>query len=266
MGLFALDALGYSLNQLSIVGFIIALGILVDDSIVVVENIERWLREGYSRRDAAILATRQIGLAVIGCTATLVLAFLPLVFMPEASGDFIRSLPMAVVLTVLASLFVSLTIVPFLSSRLLADRHDPRGNIFLRGLKWIISGTYARVLHLALDRPWTTVLISVLIFAGSVLMALTSAFTLFPASERPMFYIDVETAPGSNMAHTDKVVGIVDYSSEGICGSGVPVTRLHTRFDRAAVRLQRRKGAYHLVCQQYRTRQSESVLQRDPRV
>lgn len=210
MGLFALDALGYSLNQLSIVGFIIALGILVDDSIVVVENIERWLREGYSRRDAAILATRQIGLAVIGCTATLVLAFLPLVFMPEASGDFIRSLPMAVVLTVLASLFVSLTIVPFLSSRLLADRHDPRGNIFLRGLKWIISGTYARVLHLALDRPWTTVLISVLIFAGSVLMALTSAFTLFPASERPMFYIDVETAPGSNMAHTDKVVGIVD--------------------------------------------------------
>ncbi len=114
IGLFALDQLGYSLNQLSIVGLIIALGILVDDSIVVVENIERWLRDGYKRQDAAILATKQIGLAVLGCTATLVLAFLPLVFLPEASGDFIRSLPMAVVLTVLASLFVSLTIVPFL--------------------------------------------------------------------------------------------------------------------------------------------------------
>ncbi|HRI59883.1 MAG TPA: efflux RND transporter permease subunit, partial [Saprospiraceae bacterium] len=113
IGLFALDQLGYSLNQLSIVGLIIALGILVDDSIVVVENIERWLRDGYSRVDAAILATKQIGLAVLGCTATLVLAFLPLVFLPEASGDFIRSLPLAVVLTVLASLFVSLTIVPF---------------------------------------------------------------------------------------------------------------------------------------------------------
>ncbi|HLP93125.1 MAG TPA: efflux RND transporter permease subunit, partial [Saprospiraceae bacterium] len=112
IGLFALDQLGYSLNQLSIVGLIIALGILVDDSIVVVENIERWLREGHSRREAAILATKQIGLAVLGCTATLVLAFLPLVFLPEASGDFIRSLPLAVVLCVLASLFVSLTIVP----------------------------------------------------------------------------------------------------------------------------------------------------------
>ncbi|MEI4855979.1 efflux RND transporter permease subunit, partial [Klebsiella pneumoniae] len=84
---------------------IIALGILVDDSIVVVENIERWLREGHKRKEAAILATRQIGLAVVGCTATLILAFLPLVFLPEASGDFIRSLPMAVVCTVLASLF-----------------------------------------------------------------------------------------------------------------------------------------------------------------
>ncbi|MCC6279364.1 MAG: efflux RND transporter permease subunit, partial [Saprospiraceae bacterium] len=127
IGLFALDQLGYSLNQLSIVGLIIALGILVDDSIVVVENIERWLREGHPKREAAILATKQIGLAVLGCTATLVLAFLPLVFLPEASGDFIRSLPMAVVLTVLASLFVSLTIVPFLGSRLLAEHHSPQG-------------------------------------------------------------------------------------------------------------------------------------------
>lgn len=210
IGLFALDKIGYSLNQLSIVGMIIALGILVDDSIVVVENIERWLRDGYSRRDAAILATKQIGLAVLGCTSTLVLAFLPLVFMPEASGDFIRSLPMAVVLTVLASLFVSLTIVPFLSSRVLAEHHDPRGNIFLRGMKWLISGTYARALHLALEFPKTTMLISALIFAGALALFSKTGFTLFPASERPMFYIDIDGAAGSNLQKTNQLVHQVD--------------------------------------------------------
>ncbi|MCC7244371.1 MAG: efflux RND transporter permease subunit, partial [Saprospiraceae bacterium] len=210
LGVFAMDQLGYSLNQLSIVGFIIALGILVDDSIVVVENIERWLRDGYNRREAAILATKQIGLAVLGCTATLVLAFLPLVYLPEASGDFIRSLPMAVVLTVLASLLVSLTIVPFLSSRLLAKEHNPEGNIFLRGLKWLIKGSYARLLHLALAWPKTTMLAAAVIFFSVVAVAGKAGFALFPASERPMFFIDVETSPGSSIAQTDKVVQLVD--------------------------------------------------------
>ncbi len=210
IGLFALDHLGYSLNQLSIVGLIIALGILVDDSIVVVENIERWLREGHSRREAAILATRQIGLAVLGCTATLVLAFMPLVFLPEASGDFIRSLPMAVVLTVLASLFVSLTIVPFLGSRVLAEHHDPRGNIFLRGLKWLISGSYAKLLHKALEWPRTTMLFSVVIFIGVLSIAGKAGFAIFPASERPMFYIDVEMAAGTNLEQTEKTVQMID--------------------------------------------------------
>jgi multidrug efflux pump subunit AcrB len=210
LGLFALDQLGYSLNQLSIVGLIIALGILVDDSIVVVENIERWLREGHSRREAAILATRQIGLAVLGCTATLVLAFLPLVFLPEASGDFIRSLPMAVVLTVIASMVVSLTIVPFLSSRLLAEHHDPRGNVFLRGLKWLISGTYAKLLHLALGWPRLTMVVAAAIFFGVLSLAGRAGFAVFPASERPMFYIDIEMAAGTNISQTNRVVQMVD--------------------------------------------------------
>ena len=90
IGIVLLNIFGYNLNQLSIVGLVVALGLLVDDSIVVVENIERWLREGHSRTEATLKAIKQIGMAVIGCTATLIIAFLPLVFMPEAAGDFIR--------------------------------------------------------------------------------------------------------------------------------------------------------------------------------
>ena len=147
IGLFMLDKFGYSINQLSIVGFVIALGLLVDDSIVVVENIERFMRKGMNRFDASIQATNQITLAVIGCTATLIFAFLPLIFLPESSGDFIRCLPIAVVVTILASLLVSLTIVPFLASKILSNHEDPRGNIFMRGLNYLISGSYRRLLR-----------------------------------------------------------------------------------------------------------------------
>jgi len=142
IGLFMLDMLGYTLNQLSIVGMVISLGLLVDDSIVVVENIERYMRKGISAKEAAVSATNHIMVAILGCTATLLLAFLPLANLPEGSGDFIRSLPMAVMVTVLASLFVSVTIIPFLSSILLkaheSDSHS-QGNVFFRAFKTYIN-------------------------------------------------------------------------------------------------------------------------------
>lgn len=206
IGLAGLDFLGLSINQLSIVGLIVALGILVDDSIVVVENIERYLREGYSKREAAIKATSQITLAVIGCTTTLILAFLPLLFLPEASGDFIRSLPMAVVTTILASLFVSLTIVPFLASRILKEEHNPDGNIFMR----VISGSYSRLLHWGLRHPVVTLLIAGVLFTGALYMFKIVGFALFPASEKPQFLINIETPDGTSLSETDRVARYVE--------------------------------------------------------
>jgi len=210
IGLTAVNYLGYSINQLSVVGLIVALGILVDDSIVVVENIERWMRDGFSKRDAAIKATKQITLAVIGCTVTLVLAFLPLMFLPEASGDFIRSLPTAVVMTIVASMVVSLTIVPFLSSRLLENNHNPEGNIFLRALKKVISGSYSRLLNWALLHPLPTLLFAGLIFGASLTIPKQIGFALFPKSEKPMFRITFETPEGSSLTETNRVARVVE--------------------------------------------------------
>src|SRR5664279_537547 len=197
--------MGFTINQLSIVGMVVALGLLVDDSIVVVENIERYLRNGYSKKEAAMAATKQIGLAVLGCTATLIFAFLPLLFLPEGSGDFIRSLPAAVVATVIASLFVSLTIVPFLSSRILSNNENPKGNIFLRGLKKLISGSYRKLLHNAIARPVTTLLIALVIFLAALALVPAVGFSVFPPSEKPMFMINIETPLGTNLAATDSV-------------------------------------------------------------
>jgi multidrug efflux pump subunit AcrB len=210
IGLFLLDVFGFTINQLSIVGFVVALGLLVDDSIVVVENIERYLRAGYSKREAAMVATKQIGLAVLGCTATLIFAFLPLLFLPEGAGDFIRSLPAAVVATVVASLFVSLTIIPFLSSRILSGHENPEGNLFLRGLKRLISGSYRKLLHRALAKPYITLAIAFAIFIGAIALVPVVGFSVFPPSEKPMFMINIQTPLGTSLTTTDSVTRLVE--------------------------------------------------------
>src|SRR6201994_3584040 len=210
IGFFLLDLFHFTINQLSIVGMVVALGLLVDDSIVVVENIERYLRLGYSRIDAAIAATRQIGLAVLGCTATLIFAFLPLMFLPEAAGDFIRSLPAAVVTTVLASLFVSLTIVPFLSSRILSPHEHPEGNVFLRALHRGINGSYRRLLHGAISRPVLTLMIALGIFVGSLALIPRVGFSVFPASEKPMFLVNIQAPLGTSLSATDTIARYVE--------------------------------------------------------
>lgn len=211
IGLVMLNLLGFNLNQLSIVGLVVSLGLLVDDSIVVVENIERWLREGFSRKEATLKAVKQIGLAVVGCTATLIIAFMPLVFLPEGSGDFIRSLPMAVICSVIASMVVSLTIIPFLSSRLLKDHHGPStGNIFLRAFQSGIHKIYGPVLDRALKNPIWTLIIAAVIFAGSLQLMPVIGFSLFPASEKPQFVINVITPLQTNIYKTDSVAMMVE--------------------------------------------------------
>jgi multidrug efflux pump subunit AcrB len=210
IGLTIMNLLGYNINQLSIVGMIVALGILVDDSIVVVENIERYLRMGYGKIDAAIKASSQIGLAVVGCTILLIFAFLPLVFLPEGAGDFIRSLPLSVITTVFASMIVSLTVVPFLSSVILKPHASEDGNFLLRGMKKGIHKTYGSLLDKALKWPIATLLLAGGIFAGSLALVPLIGNSLFPKSEKPMFLIDIETPQGTNLKKTNEVTRYVE--------------------------------------------------------
>lgn len=209
IGVSLLKATGYTINQLTIVGFVIALGLLVDDSIVVVENIARFLREGHSRTRAAILATQQITVAVLGTTATLMFAFLPLLMLPGASGKFIRGMPLAVIFTILASLLVSLTIIPFLASVFLEETAG-HGNIFLRALNRAIDATYSRLLHRALGRPRTTLAVAAGLFVGSLALIPIVGFSLFPKAGTPQFMITVETPDGWSLTETNGVVQQVE--------------------------------------------------------
>lgn len=230
IGVAALSYLGYSLNQLSIVGFVIALGLLVDDSIVVAENIARWLRMGKSPTEAAIAATKQIGVAVLGCTATLVFAFVPLLFLPGNAGTFIRSLPVAVVVTILASLLVSLTLIPFLASRFLRGEAE-HGNLAFRVMSRGIEGAYRPILNVVMSFPKLTLFVSALLVAGSFLLVPRIGFSLFPKAGIPQFMVHVETPDGSSLDTTDAIVrqiedalrrepGIVSATSS--VGQGLP--------------------------------------------
>jgi multidrug efflux pump subunit AcrB len=210
IGIVMMNALGYSLNQLSIVGLVVALGLLVDDSIVVVENIERWLREGKPKQVAVIDGTKQIVLAVVGCTATLIISFVPLAFMPEASGEFIRSLPLSVITSVFASMLVSLTIVPFLAKRVLKTNHNPEGNLFLRALKKLIHGSYSRLLTHSLRRPVLTLVIAFAIFGASLMLFGVIGFRLFPTSEKPQFLINVNMPLQTNLEASDRMARFVE--------------------------------------------------------
>ncbi|TDQ10934.1 efflux RND transporter permease subunit [Pedobacter metabolipauper] len=210
IGLTLMSVLGYNINQLSIVGMIVALGILVDDSIVVVENIERYLRMGYGRVEASIKATSQIGVAVVGCTVLLIFAFLPIVFLPEGAGEFIRSLPLSVITTIFASMVVSLTVVPFLASIILKPHASEEGNFLLRLLKRGIHTTYGKVLNSALRNPKTTLAIILTIFIGSLCLVPVIGSSLFPKSEKPMFLVQIETPEGTNIKATDKVTRFVE--------------------------------------------------------
>ncbi len=233
IGLAALYFTGFSLNQLSIAGFVVALGLLVDDSIVVVENIARHIRAGMPRRQAAIAATDQIWLAVLGCTATLLLAFLPLLFLPEGSGEFVRSLPAAVLYTIVASLFVALTIIPFLGSRVLRGESKPLprqpwlGRLVLAGRKAIeytdavadrvlaavmrgIHAFYGPALRRALAWPRATLGAALLVFLSALALVPMIGFSLFPTADIPQFRVRIEAPDGASLAETGRALAFVE--------------------------------------------------------
>jgi len=206
IGLTGLNILGYSLNQLTVSGFIVALGLLVDDSIVVTENIERHIRMGKDRVSAAIEGTKEITLAVMGSTGVLIFAFLPLANLPETAGDFTRSLPMAVLLTVAASLLVSMSLVPFAASRILNAHETHEGNRFLRWVTERIEHWYRPALHWSLANPHKTVWGAMAACVAMFATIPAIGFSLFPKADVPYFLVRIEAPEGSSLAATDKAV------------------------------------------------------------
>lgn len=205
-GLLAIDVVGFNLSQLVVAGFILSLGLLVDDSIVVVENISRHLRMGKSRAQAAIDATGEIGPAVIGSTGVLVFAFLPMFFLPGGAGQFVKSFIGTIIATVMASMVISITIIPFLASRILKRDEDPEGNRLLKWLMHNIERFYSPLLHRALGAPRRTVWGAMVITIGAFALIPVLGFSLFPNADTSYFRVIVDAEQGASLDETGRIV------------------------------------------------------------
>lgn len=200
-----LDFSGYGLQQMSIVGLIIALGLLVDNAIVVTESIHREKSTASSLAEASSIGASKVGWAIISGTVTTMLAFLPMLLLASDTGDFIRSMPVTVVLVLLISLVLALTFTPLLASKLFSASPS-RFKTLQFYVSNFASGTYVRTLTALLKHK----LIVVLVFVG-VLVFMFSIFgkvglSLFPKAEKPMLLIDIETPVNSSIAHTDNIM------------------------------------------------------------
>jgi len=208
IGLLLLDLAGYSLNQFSIVGLVIALGLLVDDSIIVVENIVAKLRKGESKLDAAINGTNQLLPAIIAVTTCIILSFLPLVILKGSTGAFIRSLPLAVVFTMLGSLFVSVSLTPLVSKWFLQDKIGD--NVFYRAVMKLNEGPFLKMLHTCLKYPKTTLVSALVLVLISFGIFKHIGVTFFPGAEKPQFMINATLPIDANISATDSVSRVIE--------------------------------------------------------
>ncbi len=226
IGAFALMALfGFTINTLTLLALVLAIGLVVDDAIVMLENIFRHIEEGMDPFSASIKGAREIGFAVITMTLTLVAVYAPLAFTPGRTGRLFVEFALALAGAVLVSGFIALTLTPMMCSKLL--RHNPNPNWFDRSMeRWLtrLSEGYARVLRWVLLRRWhpggvasgtgllgllfqaRAIVIGVMLLSALGIAAIwpTMKQELSPLEDRGTILATVNAPDGSTLEYTDR--------------------------------------------------------------
>ncbi|WP_019172468.1 MdtB/MuxB family multidrug efflux RND transporter permease subunit [Pseudaminobacter salicylatoxidans] len=177
---------GFSLDNLSLMAFTIAAGFVVDDAIVVIENISRYIEAGHSPQDAALIGSGQIGFTIISLTVSLIAVLIPLLFMGDVVGRLFREFAITLSTTILISAVVSLTLVPMACAKLLQPITEVHENVFQRAsrefFEWVIRG-YGRALTWVLDRQTFMLMVAIvtLILTGVLYVVIPKGF--FPVQD-----------------------------------------------------------------------------------
>ena len=201
---------GYALEQLSITGLVIVLGILVDNAIVVTENVSRFIEMGLSRKEAAIKGGSQVGWAIVSATATTIFAFIPIIMMQNMSGDFIRSMPITVVFTLTVSLIIALTLTPYLSSFILKGGKIQKKSWIQKRLNIFIKTKYKDFLDWCLNHKKTVVSIAFILLALSIMLFPLIGVSFFPKADKPQFLINITAPIGSSIETTENAVNYIE--------------------------------------------------------
>jgi HAE1 family hydrophobic/amphiphilic exporter-1 len=203
-----MEYFGVTLNGPSMLGLTLSVGIVIDDAIVVLENVFRYIEEkGYSAFEAAIEGTREIGLAVMATTLSLVVIFLPVAFMQSIPGRFFKSMALTMSFAIMISLLVSFTLTPMLSSRLFknvkqrmegAHKAKSKESWFAR----VLDGGYTWLLTLSLRHRLIVCLIALAVLGSTVLIGRYIGFEFFPKDDQSEFEITFRAPEGSSVNNT----------------------------------------------------------------
>ncbi len=206
--------MNYTLNNFTMLGLVFSVGVVIDDAIVVLENIHRTMEEkGWSALKAAGVATREIALAVMATTLSLVVIFLPLAFMKGRTGMFFSSYGVTVAFAIMVSLFISFTLTPMLASRFLrhAENEKVREKKAHGGwlMRWL-SNHYTQVLRWSLHHRWVIVVLSLLVMSSTYWLGKLTKFTFMPPDDRSEFEIALQTPEGSTLKRSSELCAQIE--------------------------------------------------------
>ncbi|KHE67787.1 acriflavin resistance protein family transporter, partial [Halobacillus sp. BBL2006] len=206
IGLIPLPYVGVDLNQISIIGMIIAIGILVDDAIVVNDNIQRRFQLGDGPLEGTIRGVREVGKSIITSTLMIIFSFFPLTFLSGSNGDFIRALPSVLIFTVLASTVMALTLIPTVQyARRKRRKKSTAKQGILGGLFNGLEKVYAdTLLPKITKKPWLTSITGLIVCVLLALLVIKIPFEFFPAADRPEVTISVEYPQGTPIEETEE--------------------------------------------------------------
>ncbi len=212
IGAFSLIALaGFTVNTLTLLALVLAIGLVVDDAIVVLENIYRHIEEGLAPFQAAIKGIREISFAVIAMTLTLAAVFAPLAFTPGRTGRLFGEFALTLAGAVLVSGFVALTLTPMMCSKLL--KHNPKPSRFDRGMEHALvalSSSYGRALAWTLKRRWLIVSVMLASAGGSWWLFTTTKAELAPYEDRGVIAMPVRAPDGATLEYTARYLDAID--------------------------------------------------------
>lgn len=208
---FAMYFAGFTFNMMSLMGMSLCIGILVDDSIVVLENIHRHLRMGKEAHTAAEEGRTEIGMAAIAITLCDVVVFMPIAFMNGMTGQYFRQFGLTIVFATLFSMFISFTLTPMLASRLFKDGlHEPQGRIwdFMSRLEAGAIARYERVLRWSLYNGKKLIAMGLLFFMAAISMIPTGIIgaEYMPKTDEGSFRINIQMPVGTDIDQTNRKV------------------------------------------------------------
>lgn len=199
---------GGTINVITLSSLSIAIGMVVDDSIVVLENITKKLERGGFARESAIYGTNEVSLAVVASTLTIVAVFLPLTMLGGMTGILFKPLGWVVTISILTSVIVSLTLVPMLASKILSTK-EPDKKSFGGKLYWFsqnlldkLDDFYARILTWSVSHRWTVVIVSTVIFVASLFLVKLVGSEFMPASDNDRIAAQIKLAQGVKLDET----------------------------------------------------------------